>query len=441
MLHPMPAPQQTRRPDDTPPRAARLAEIGGVFLRLGLISFGGPVAHLGYFRAELVQRRRWLTDAAYAELVALCQSLPGPTSSQVGFALGLQRGGWAGAALAWAGFTLPSAVLLILLALGLGQLDLRQPAVGGALHGLKIAAVAVVAHAVWGMARTLCPDMPRRALALAVTALAWVWGGAWAQVCVIFGAMALGALVGGTPARARPVAGTSATAQPDPQTTAATATTPASAATARREAARAGAIWLLLFAALLIGLPALAHATGSAAAELAAVFYKTGALVFGGGHVVLPLLQAEAVPRGWLPLDSFLAGYGAAQAVPGPLFTFAAFVGAARSHAPNGWAGGLLALLVVFLPGFLLLLAALPLWAQWRHQPRARHALAAVNAAVVGLLLATWLSLLGASIQHAGDVLTAVLATLALLNARMPPWAVTLACALVGAAVPGFAGA
>ncbi len=423
MLRPMPSPAERPSPTPAPPAASGgLAEIGGAFLRLGLTSFGGPVAHLGYFRTEFVQRRRWLSDAAYAELVALCQFLPGPTSSQVSFAIGLQRGGWAGAALAWAGFTLPSAVLLILLALGLAQLDMRQPAAMGALHGLKLAAIAVVAHAMWGMARTLCPDAPRRLLALGVTALALWWTGAWTQWWLIVGAMALGALTG--IARDSGHAGSH-----DAPESSSSAQSPAA-----RRAIGTGAAWLALFAALLIGLPLLARASGSAVAELAAVFYKAGALVFGGGHVVLPLLQAEVVPRGWLPLDSFLAGYGAAQAVPGPLFTFAAFVGAARAGMPNGWLGGLLALVAVFLPGFLLLLAALPAWARLRHLARARSALAAVNAAVVGLLLATWLSLLRPSIGNAGDVLIASLAALALLSARVPPWAVALGCALAGAA-------
>ena len=416
--------------DEAPPVPAggrpALAEIGGAFLRLGLTSFGGPVAHLGYFRTEFVQRRRWLTDAAYAELVALCQFLPGPASSQVGFAIGLQRGGWAGAALAWAGFTLPSAILLILLALGLTQLDLRQPAALGALHGLKLAALAVVAHAVWGMARTLCPDAPRRLLAGLVAVLAWFWGGAWAQWGLIAGAAVLGVL-----ASFRPSASPS---------TARSAPDPAAPAPSGHRAVTAGLGWLMLFLLLLIGLPLLARATGSAAADVAAVFYKAGALVFGGGHVVLPLLQAEVMPRSWLSLDSFLAGYGAAQAVPGPLFTFAAFVGAARADAPAGWAGGLLALVAVFAPGFLLLLAALPFWARLRHLATARGALVAVNAAVVGLLLATWLGLLRPSLTSASDVLIALLAAWALLGTRVPPWAVALGCALAAAAVQLLAG-
>ena len=412
----------------TPRCAPRtLADIAGAFLRLGVASFGGPVAHLGYFRTEFVERRRWLTDAAYAELVALCQFLPGPTSSQVGFAIGLQRGGWAGAVLAWLGFTLPSALLLIALALGLAQFDLRQPALAGALHGLKLAAVAVVAHAVWGMARTLCPDAPRRTLAALAAATALAWSGPWAQWWLIVAAAAWGATgrIG------------QATSQPSAQAIA-EANDARGPANGAHQSLHAAAGWFAAFILLLIGLPVLARATGSAAAELAAVFYRAGALVFGGGHVVLPLLQAEVVPRGWLNLDTFLAGYGAAQAVPGPLFTFAAFVGAARSVAPNGWAGGLLALVAVFAPGMLVLLAALPAWSRLRHLARARSALAAVNAAVVGLLLATWLGLLRPSMGSAADVLIALGAALALMSARVPPWLVALVCALAGAALAGW---
>ncbi|MFD1709275.1 chromate efflux transporter [Ottowia sp. GY511] len=412
----------TPPPDPTRSAAggARVAEIGRVFLRLGLTSFGGPVAHLGYFRTEFVERRRWLTDAAYAELVALCQFLPGPTSSQVGLAVGLQRGGWLGALVAWAGFTLPSAILLVLLALGLARMNWYNLPALGALHGLKLAAVAVVAHAVWGMARSLCPDAPRRVLALGATGLALWWSGPMSQVGLIALAALLGALAGG-----------SSTAQVEPAPMA-----DAPRATASEHAGlRRGMLWLLLFTALLVGLPLWARVSGNATAELLAVFYRAGALVFGGGHVVLPLLQAEVVPRGWLELDGFLAGYGAAQAVPGPLFTFAAFVGAARDIAPHGWLGGLLALVAIFLPGFLLLFAALPVWARLRHLPWARRVLATVNAAVVGLLLATWLGLLGPSISSVPEAVIALLATLVLWHGRVPAWAVALSCALAGSAL------
>ena len=399
---------------------ARVGEIARVFLRLGLTSFGGPVAHLGYFRSEFVERRRWLSDAAYAELVALCQFLPGPTSSQVGLAVGLQRGGWLGALVAWAGFTLPSAILLVLLALGLTRVNWYNLPVVGALYGLKLAGVAVVAHAVWGMARSLCPDAPRRALALGVTGLMLVSPWPLAQVGAIALAAVLGAAFG-----ARPVAPTLTAAAPPAQPD----------AVGHRGSLRRAALWLLLFAALLIGLPLWARVSGHPLADLLAVFYRAGALVFGGGHVVLPLLQAEVMPRGWLELDGFLAGYGAAQAVPGPLFTFAAFVGAARDVAPNGWAGGTLALLAIFLPGFLLLFAALPVWARLRHLARARGAIAAVNAAVVGLLLATLLGLLRYSASSVPEVAVVLLAALALGRWRVPAWALALTCALGGALI------
>ena len=308
-----------------------------VFLRLGLTSFGGPVAHLGHFRQEFVERRRWLSEAAYADLVALCQFLPGPASSQVGLALGLARAGYAGALAAWAGFTLPSAIALIALALGLAQAGDAVPP--GLLHGLKVVAVAVVAQAVWGMARPLCPDTPRRALMLASAALLIAWPGTGMQLLAI-GLAALVGLVWLHPAADTPHQ-------------------PMAVPVSRR----AGVAWLALFFALLIGLPLLATAMPSQALAVVDAFYRAGALVFGGGHVVLPLLQASVVPNGWVSADAFVAGYGAAQAVPGPLFTFAAFLGASLSGAPSGWAGGALALVAIFLPAFLLMAGALPFWA------------------------------------------------------------------------------
>jgi len=385
-----------------------------VFLRLGLTSFGGPVAHLGYFRDEFVLRRRWLDEAAYADLVALCQFLPGPASSQVGMALGLRRAGLAGACAAWAGFSLPSAIALIGLALGLSRWDMAHPLAQGALHGLKVVAVAVVAQAVWGMARPLCPDRPRRALALATTALTLLWPAPWAPVALMAAAATLGAAGGlRTPAAAPPVAATGAPV-------------------------RDGAGWLALFFVLLLGLPlAVQTADASARPALALVdaFYRAGALVFGGGHVVLPLLQAEVVPTGWVSENTFLAGYGAAQAVPGPLFTFAAFLGAARADAPNGWAGGLLALLAIFLPAFLLVAGALPFWEQLKSAPRARAALAAVNAAVVGVLLAALIDPVGRhGLRGWADALLAGAALLALMRWKVPPWLVVLVCAAAGAA-------
>ena len=394
-----------------------------IFLRLGLTSFGGPIAHLGYFREEFVVRRRWLSEAAYADLVALCQFLPGPASSQVGLGLGLQRAGYAGAAAAWAGFTLPSAVTLILLALGLGQLNTTNPLAQGALHGLKVVAVAVVAQAVWGMARQLCPDWPRRALAIVTAVLALLWPTPWTQVGLIALAGALG-VAGLVRAPGVP--------------------TGATAASSVGRSTRVAVLWLILFFSLLGGLPLLAALSqGSpphAGVALVDAFYRAGALVFGGGHVVLPLLQAEVVPTGWVGNDQFLAGYGAAQAVPGPLFTFAAFLGAARADAPNGWVGGLMALLAIFTPAFLLVAGALPFWQRLRHQPKARRALSAVNAAVVGVLLAALIDPVGThGLTGPADALLAIVALLALMRWRIAPWAVVLACALAGAAIATLA--
>ena len=378
-----------------------------VFLRLGLTSFGGPVAHLGYFRTEFVERRRWLSERAYADLVALCQFLPGPASSQVGMALGLLRAGYPGALAAWAGFTLPSAIALVLFALGVAQAGDALPA--DALHGLKVVAVAVVVQAVWGMARTLCPDTARRGFLLLAAALALLLPSAWAQVGVIALAGGAGGLL------FKPT--TTAPDEPLPL----------------RLSRRAGRAWLALFALLLLGLPLLAQTVPGPALALADAFYRAGALVFGGGHVVLPLLQAEVVPSGWVGQDTFLAGYGAAQAVPGPLFTFAAFLGASMQHAPSGWTGGLIALLAVFAPSFLLVAGALPFWEQLRRQARVQAALMGINAAVVGLLLAAlWNPVITSAIHGLTDVALAALALVALMRWKLPSWAVVLGCGLAG---------
>ena len=377
------------------------------FLRLGLTSFGGPVAHLGYFRTEFVERRRWLSEAAYADLVALCQFLPGPASSQVGLALGMMRGGYRGAFAAWAGFTLPSAIALILLALGLAQAGDAAPM--GALHGLKVVAVAVVAQAVWGMARSLCPDAPRRALMLVAAAVLIGWPGTLVQLLVIAVAAIVGLLV------LRPAADAVHEALPMPVSR------------------RAGAVWLALFFALLAGLPLLLAVLPSQALAVVDAFYRAGALVFGGGHVVLPLLQASVVPTGWVTNDAFLAGYGAAQAVPGPLFTFAAFLGASLQTTPTGWAGGLLALVAIFAPAFLLVAGTLPFWNSLRTRPRVRAALMGVNAAVVGLLLAAlWSPVITSGIRGVGDVVLALAALVALMRWKWPPWMVVAGCAAIG---------
>ena len=389
-------------------------QVFWIFLRLGLTSFGGPVAHLGYFRDEFVQRRQWLTERSYADLVALCQFLPGPASSQVGMALGLMRAGMPGALAAWLGFTLPSALVLALLGLGLAGGYAVLPT--GAIHGLKVVAVAVVAQAVWGMARSLCVGRAKVTLmALACCAVLLV-PGVWGQVGVMLAAGGAGWWLFG---RGR----------------AATPETPNDAPDAlllplRR---RTGAALLVVFAALLVLLPLAVRLWPGSLLAMVDAFYRVGALVFGGGHVVLPLLQSAVVEPGWVSADAFLAGYGATQAVPGPLFTFAAFLGAAM--AP-GWAGAglaLLAILGIFLPAFLLVAGALPWWASLRQRAWARGVLAGVNAAVVGLLLAALYQPVATSALHsAADVALALVALAALLRWRVPPWAVVVATALTG---------
>ncbi|MEF8715968.1 MAG: chromate efflux transporter [Accumulibacter sp.] len=378
-----------------------------VFLRLGLTSFGGPIAHLGYFREEFVTRRRWLGERSYADLVALCQFLPGPASSQVGMAIGLSRAGFSGALAAWAGFTLPSAIALILFALGVASWGNALPA--GALHGLKVVAVAVVAQAVWGMACNLCTDSTRVTIAAVAACVTLLWPTAWGQVGMITGAAVVGWLV------FKPVQDASHNPLP--------------IAVSRRLAAAL----LVLFAVLLIALPILLRIWPNQALALTDAFFRAGALVFGGGHVVLPLLQAEVVPSGWLTNETFLAGYGAAQAVPGPLFTFAAFLGASMNTAPSGWIGGLLCLVAIFIPSFLLVAGALPFWEQLRRSVRTQAALAGVNAAVVGLLLAAlyqpvWTS----AIFRPEDFGLALLAFVALMFWKLPPWLVVLATGLAG---------
>ena len=402
MPRPLP-PGAAARPGADVPRGGALA-VFLVFLRLGLSSFGGPVAHLGYFHEAFVVRRRWLSEAAYADLVALCQFLPGPASSQVGIALGLLRAGLPGALAAWIGFTLPSALVLALLGLGVSAWEALPGS--GLLHGLKLAAVAVVAQAVWSMGRSLCPDAPRATIAAAACALL-VHSGAWMQAAVIAGAAGLGfALL------------RNGAAAPDGQEVL--------HVPLRR---RTGLVLLLLCALLLAALPLLVQAWPARGLAMFDVFYRAGALVFGGGHVVLPLLQAGVVPAGWVGEEVFLAGYGAAQAVPGPLFTFAAFLGAVA----GGWPGALLALVAIFLPALLLVLGALPFWERLRRDAGARAALAGVNAAVVGLLLAAlydpvWTG----SVRGAGDFAQVVAAVVALTVWRLPPWAVVLASAALG---------
>lgn len=378
-----------------------------IFLRLGLTSFGGPIAHLGYFRQEFVTRRRWLSERSYAELVALCQFLPGPASSQVGIALGLSQAGYRGAAAAWAGFTLPSAIALILFALGLAHYGGALP--HGALHGLKVVAVAVVAQAVWGMARNLCRGVLRVALMLIAACVVLLQPSAWAQVGVMVAAGVAGLLLFKPESSAEPDALPIAISR------------------------RTGALWLMLFLLLLVALPLLAAWALNPTLALVDAFYRTGALVFGGGHVVLPLLQAEVVPSQWVSNDVFLAGYGATQAVPGPLFTFAAFLGASMTHAPSGWPGGVIALLAIFAPSFLLIFGALPFWANLRKSPRTQAALAGVNAAVVGLLLAALYQPVWTSAVFTGyDAALALVALIALMVWKLPPWLVVIGCGALG---------
>lgn len=374
-----------------------LLEIFLVFLRLGLTSFGGPVAHLGYFRREFVERRNWLDEHRYASIVALCQVLPGPASSQVGMALGLMRGGAAGALAAFIGFTAPSAAVMIAFALLLSPEIAQAPWV----HGLKLAAVAVVAQAIWSMAQSLTPDLGRKLLALAAAVLTLLLPGAVSQIAAIVFGGAIGVVLfhGMTKPPEAPVA----------------AILPRSIAI----------FCLVLFAVLLFGLPLVAHFGRSFA--LVDGFYRSGALVFGGGHVVLPLLQRATAD--WISNQTFLAGYGAAQAMPGPLFSFAAFLGSAI--APKSIAGGLLCLAAIYLPSFLLVFGALPFWGRLSAHPRMTAALAGINAAVVGLLLAAFYTpVWTGAIFAPADLAIAAAGFLLLIAARLPPWAVVAFCAL-----------
>ncbi len=361
----MPTPESHSRDDlararDTDQARGSALEVFLVFLKLGLTSFGGPVAHLGYFRTEFVARRGWLDDKSYSDLVALCQFLPGPASSQVGMAIGLARAGWLGSLAAWVGFTMPSAIALILFAFGVTEW--AGVASSGAVHGLKVVAVAVVAQAVWGMAKSLCPDRLRAGIAVLGALLVLAVPGSMGQVAAIV----LGGLAARVWLRLEHL--------------------PVAQHRAYPVSKRGGAVLLATFVALLLFVPVVAGVSGSQLLEAVSVFYKSGALVFGGGHVVLPLLQTGVVPNGWVSNDAFLAGYGAAQAVPGPLFTFAAYLGALMPHPLGGWGGGLAMLAVIFLPAFLLVAGALPFWESMRQRDGVQQAMGGINAAVVGVL-------------------------------------------------------
>ena len=385
-------------------------EVLAVFLRLGLTSFGGPVAHLGYFRQEFVARRKWLDEAAYADLVALCQFLPGPASSQVGFAVGLRRAGLTGGLAAWLGFTAPSAAALVLFAYGVAVFGDVEGA--GWLDGLKIAAVAVVALAVWGMAGSLCPDPPRATMAIAAAIGVLAWPTAWGQLAAIAAAAVIGWRL------LRVSQDNSA---------------PEHLFRVNRVLA---VTCLLVFGALLLGLPLLWQALpGGPAGELIQVFdsfYRAGSLVFGGGHVVLPLLQELVVAPGWVSDTEFVAGYGAAQAVPGPLFTFSAYLGIFVGM-PSGWAGGPFALIAIFLPSFLLVIGVAPFWDSLRSWAGFGGALRGVNAAVVGLLLAALYDPVWTSAVHGPGDFALALAALVLLGVwKWPPWLIVLLSALAG---------
>ena len=383
------------------PEKSSLASLFFIFLRLGLTSFGGPVAHLGYFRNEFVEKRKWLDDHAYGDLVALCQFLPGPASSQVGIALGLMRGGSLGAFASWLGFTLPSVIAMVLFALFMQNTSNT----GTWIHGLKVVAVAVVAQAVWGMAKSLCPDRHRASIAVAAAVFLIAMPTVFGQIITI----ALGGLIGWwwlSPQKDLPAS----------QITVSIGN-------------KTAITCLLLFFALLFVLPLLAHSSHTLA--LFDSFYRSGALVFGGGHVVLPLIQAEVVPTGWVSESAFTAGYGAAQAVPGPLFTFAAYLGAVSTQAPNGWLGATIATLGIFAPAFLLVFGTLPLWQKARQFHALQKAMMGVNAAVVGVLLAAFYHPVWTSaILSPKDFALAITALLLLNLWKAPPWLVVILCAL-----------
>ena len=389
-----------------------VGEVFAAFGKLGLTAFGGPIAHLGYFRDEFVTRRKWLDEKGYADLVALSQFLPGPASSQVGFALGLMRAGPAGAAAAFLAFTLPSA--LIMIAFAHGAFIFAGPVGAGIIDGLKIVAVAIIAHAVWGMARQLCPDRTRAGIALGAVLIALIPAGAYMQVLAI----AVGALLGlvlsreprGETGSALPFAVSRAT----------------------------GFVCLAAFATLLIGLPLVNAAGAPQGIALFDSFYRAGALVFGGGHVVLPLLEAETVRTGWIDADTFLAGYGAAQALPGPLFTFAAYLGAAIEPIPgigaNGVFGAMIALAAIFLPGFLLLVGVIPFWNAFRARPAAQALMRGANAAVVGILgAALYTPVFTSAVIGPGSFALALTCFLLLMVWKLPPWAVVIVAAIGGA--------
>jgi chromate transporter len=388
-----------------PPGSA--LEVFLAFLALGVTCFGGPIAHIGYFRDAFVTRRRWLDEAAFADLVGLCQFLPGPASSQVGFAIGLMRAGLPGGLAAWTGFTLPSAGALVLFAYGADALG--GPLGVGLIHGLKLVAVAIVAQAVWGMAHALCPDRERASIAVAAALIVLLASSSAAQI----GAIVLGGVAGLRLCRAAPPAATGHVTVPVSRT--------------------AGLAALGAFFLLLAGLPLLRTLTGLQGVALLEAFYRSGALVFGGGHVVLPLLREAFVTPGWVSDDTFLAGYGAAQAVPGPLFTFSAYLGAVVGPSPHGLAGAALGLIAIFLPGVLVLIGCLPFWDSFRTRPEAQAMMRGVNASVVGLLGAALYSPVWTSaVRRPEDFAVALVGFVLLTVWRAPPLVVVGLSAIAG---------
>jgi chromate transporter len=389
------------------PQKQSVVTVFLTFLQLGLTSFGGPVAHLGYFREVFVERRRWIDERSYADLVALCQFLPGPASSQVGIGIGLAKAGLPGAFAAWLGFTLPSALALIIF--GYGILEFQETIPTGVLHGLKVVAVAVVAQAVWGMARTLCPDTPRITLSVIAAVAVIASPTPLMQIAVI----AAGGIAG--------LFFLQSDINKDNSSL-------------EIETSRGVAIVAItLFFALLLSLPLIAATLPSQGLLLFDSFYRSGSLVFGGGHVVLPLLQSEVVPTGWVSNDAFLAGYGAAQAVPGPLFTFSAYLGTVIGPTPNGWLGGLICLAAIFLPSFLLVIGVLPFWDALRQLGTVQRALTGVNAVVVGLLLAALYNPVWTSgILSPGDFALGICAFTLLVFWKTPPWLIVILTAAGG---------
>ena len=403
----------TRSPNETvavPPGSVRGSplEIFLVFLRLGLTSFGGPIAHLGYFRQEFVERRKWLTEQTFADLVALCNFLPGPTSSQVSYSIGMTRGGIPGAISAWGAFTLPSAIIMLLAAYGIHWVSGEQGI--GWLHGLKVVAVVVVAQAVWSMATKLCPDRTRISFAFVAAVIILLTNSSWVQVSTI----ALGAMAGWKLIRAEML-------------------TEKSETFARLPNRVQSITSLAIFAFCLLVVPVLAAGKRDGWLPLFDSFYRTGSLVFGGGHVVLPLLQAEVVPRGWLDNNTFLAGYGIAQALPGPLFSFAAYLGAVKSGSPTGWLAGLWSVFAILLPPMLLVTGLLPLWDRLRKSVAAQSLLAGANATVVGILLAAlyqpiWTS----AIDSAKSLALGLILFAGLQVWKVAPWILVVIGAIIG---------